>query len=235
MIYRFTLNVANDDMMLRIQRLIMMRGTLLQVEKMPDDGSDVIDVPTIAPHLRNDEKIIRNQEIVDKYFADPKANSSEKLAIEYGLSRERVCQILRRSNAIATAKERKEAVKGAYDDLRQQLTETAKQEYEQKITEALDLMRQGKSMRQAAIAVGFQAHSNFSNVLANRAKVLGIPMFHGPHRDFEPRKAKVRELWEQGLPVYKIVAKLRDDGADKTINENWVYANMPELKKGRWP
>src|SRR5262249_51934686 len=83
-----------------------------------------------------DNKPHRNQEIIDKYFVE--GRSSVELAAEYGVSRERICQILRRVNAIAHAKERR------------------RKDYDAKLDEALALLREQKmSQLRAAALVGF--------------------------------------------------------------------------------
>lgn len=182
--------------------------------------------------IRSLETAARNQRIIDDYTADPKANSSVKLAERYGLSRERICQILRPVNAIATAQERRETARLANAAARERIKEETLAAWEARLAEALEHVRAGKSIRQAARLVGMLSSSHFTNTLNKRVKLEGIPVILGPHRDFSQRKIWVKELVDQGNSAHRAVAILRAS-KDPTLNYSWIAGHMPEVIKRR--
>lgn len=126
----------------------------------------------------------RNQEIIAKYTADPKANSTPRLGAEYGLSRERICQILRSVNAIGTAQGRYDVAKESLAETKATIKQETKVLWENKLAEAQELVRGGQSTRSAAASVGFDKHGNFTNILNKRCRLAGIPINSGRHKDF---------------------------------------------------
>jgi len=175
------------------------------------------------------KKTARNAEMVALYEADPKANSSEKLAARYGISRERVCQILRISNSIGMAQERRAVAREALAEESKRIRDEAAASLNENLDRAVALCRDGMSMRQAAASLGFKMHSAFVNTLGARLRELGIPLSTGRHRDFSERRKRVLALSREGKSVPEIVRQLRSDG-DAHINEPWVYNNVPEAR-----
>lgn len=226
---RFTVLVADDAVAERLIHIIGKRATILVMETLPDrDG--VIGLPTVDASDHNQPEYLRNQDIIEKYNVDPIANSSGKLAVEYGISRERVCQILRPTNLISTYRARREAAREAIEDESGIIKDAAITEFKNNIDKAIVLMRGGMSQRKASAALGYQPTSSFCNTLGSRAKELGLKKFHGRHhRDFEGRKSRVLELSAAGLRVREIVTKMRAED-DPVIHAGRIYKHAPEAR-----
>lgn len=226
-IYKFTLEAASDKIFAHCVQIILRWGRILHVEYVDGPVAVQEELPIRKPHVQT--KTARNEEIIAKYTTDPKTNSSCKLAEEYGVTRERICQILRRVNAIGNAQARLEAAREAIADAKAKLKADTQTALDAKVGEVLELVRQGKSIRQACMTVNLEPYSNFVNIIGKRVKLAGIEVQHGRHRDFSERKARVRALVAEGLSVPKIVERLRAS-TDPRIHKTWVYTNMPEAK-----
>lgn len=168
-------------------------------------------------------KEMRNEEIVEKYKAGA---SSVELAKEYGVSRERICQFLRKDNVIATKQQRnalaREMAKADVEARKAQF----KAERQEKIDAALALVRQGKSLREAGAEIGLTHYEG--NILQIERKRAGIVLKHGRWRDFGPRKARIRELYDQGKGRAEIIRTLRAEG--DPLHDYWLRDNCADLK-----
>jgi len=174
----------------------------------------------------------RNAEIIAKYAEDPKVNSSEKLGKKYGISRERVCQILRPANVIANAQERRAVAKEALKEASKKIRQDTMEAMETKLLQAMELVRGGMSERQAAGTVGLLKRGTFVNTLNKRCRLAGIPVGHGKHKDNTQRRARINAFVAANPKASpeQIVRALRGP-EDPTLYTNWIYVNMPELKR----
>lgn len=230
--YRFVLRVCDERAALKLQGLLLKHGaSILMVETLPDvDGGPPAAAPIteVPPSTHGNTKFVRNQEIIDKYVADPVGNSCPKLAKEYGLSAERIAQILRRPNVIAGAQARRQAAREALAAQKDELSAEARAVMEQALERGIELVRGGMSISAAAAACGYSTHT-FANNLGSKCRALKITLTHSRWQDFTERKARVRALAAEGLSVPKIVDRLRA-GPDPRMNAVWIYRNMPEVK-----
>lgn len=173
----------------------------------------------------------RNTEIVRKYTSNPKKYSSEALAQEYHISRERICQILRRNNTIETVRVRRQIAVTAAKEASKQVKAEADVLWEQRMQEAIRKVRdENISYRQAAIAVGMEGHSNFTMALNRRAHLAGVHSKRGRWLHRTDRIAKVVAAHNEGLSIPAIVKKLRAEGDDH-LYEQWVYRYFPSYIK----
>lgn len=190
-------------------------------ELMRAYGSRVVHVAPVTAHVPLHE---RDAAILRRYLEE--GASTVDLEHETGLSRERVCQILRRFGAIELKRERRRQVRDRLKRAAERERDATRRAREERLARALELMRQGSSARAASLREGLMPGE--TNLLLVRAREHGVPINYGRHRDFSERRRLVRELHAEGLPRARIVSLLRK--SDKTINEFWIVRNMPELK-----
>lgn len=168
----------------------------------------------------------RNKKIIAEYQA---GDSSVVLEKRYGISRERICQILRVDNVIGNAQARKEAAKEALSSATSKLKAETAALWDSKLKEALDLVKAGSSCRSAATQVGMKGHSQFTSLLGKRARAEGMVLRHGPQQNWDKRKERVVKLWDKGYSIPQIVRKLRET-TEPTINDPWVYRTFPSFR-----
>lgn len=213
------------------QLSVFWEGTLPElVAQLTQSGVTVFSVTQGEPEERVKTNA-RDAEILAKYTADPKKHSSVKLGIEYGISRERVCQILRRSNALSYERERREL---AQRDLVEENAKV-KKENEEAAQAVLDrtvaiIQAEGLSIRKALRKQGLPLHSNLSNLVAKQLKKLRYKHGHSRWQDFTVRKARVEALLKEGFNINQIVRKMRSSGEDPRINAQWVYNQIAILE-----
>lgn len=146
-----------------------------------------------APDPRTD--VVRNEQIITEY------NSGVPVTVlgdKHNITRGRVCQILRPGNHISRLQERRRLAREELQNAADQARAEVKAKRERQIAEAIELVRQGLSIRQAAKQVTGVAHSLFANLVGSRCKQLGIQVQFGRHRSFEREKQRARELREAG-------------------------------------
>lgn len=171
----------------------------------------------------------RDAEIARLYQEDPRANSSEKLAQRYGISRERVCQVLRRNNIIEHVGERRRAAKEALQEETAAIRAQVKADFDAKVERALEKIKGGMSVRSAAHEVGFEKHSPTTLLLGRLCKQRGIKIVTGRWRDFSERKERIRKMVvDEGKTIAEACRILRAEG-DARLHVQWIYNNMPDL------
>ncbi len=158
--------------------------------------------------------------------------SSGELAKKYSVSRERICQILRRSNAIAHKRERHAAAKEALAAEIAEIKKAAKDERDARIDRAIQIVRNGFSKGHAAREVGLTIHE--TNLLRARCRQLKIPCLFGKWRDFSGKGARVRELRGQQMTWKEINKICMSENLGKVTSE-WVQRNLPDLIKSQRP
>lgn len=174
----------------------------------------------------------RNAEIVRLYTLDPRKYSATALGKTFGITRERVCQILRRVNAIGLAQERRALAKELLEAEKATARAAIANEWEERLAVAVELVRKGMACRQASMAVGMQAHSTFTNALRKKAQLLGLGLSHSRWRDFSERIAKMQGLLDRGHSVNSAVNVLRAEG-DRTIHYAWARRHFPSYLRPR--
>lgn len=156
--------------------------------------------------------------------------NSQQLADRYGITRERVCQILRRSNAIEHRAERRKIIGQAIAEETEALRDAARAEWEEKIARAVELVKDGESLAEAGRITGLTR--NKVNYLSYVCKQAGIETKHGRWRDHEPKIARVRELRAQGNTWDVIGAVCTEEGLGP-VNGTWVSHHCPDLVRPR--
>lgn len=172
-------------------------------------------------------KIIRNEEIVKKYKA---GSSTVKLAQEYGVSRERICQLLRGDNIIATVNQRRQLAREGLKEQAQEIRNRAKEERAARLQRAVELVKEGRSRRQAGASAGLSPTEQ--NLLITACRLQGLKSTHGRWRDLSEREARVRSLHAEGKGLAETVAILREEG-DKTANTHWIQGHCADLNFNR--
>jgi hypothetical protein len=171
----------------------------------------------------------RDRAIVTKYEA---GSSTPFLALEYNLTRERVCQILRRSNTIELVKGRRRLAQRVIAEEAAEIKATAKAQYKAKIEAAVELVRKGESVRQATNKIFNRGyHTQFNYAVGAACRAAGVGFNHGRHRDFTYRKKRLLDLIGSGMSVAEAIKIMRAEGSK--IYYNWVYSNMPEMIRSR--
>jgi hypothetical protein len=171
----------------------------------------------------------RNQAWI-KAYEDGTSNASQ-LAKEAGVSRERVCQILRPHKVIEKRAERRKKVQEAMSEEFERLKQETKENQRKKFEPGFELVRQGQSFSGAALSIGITAMQE-QRVFIIACKALGLKMHTSRWADFSDRRRRCEELSAQGHSVASMVKLMRANG-DPKVHENWVYANLPHLRKGR--
>ena len=234
-IFNIRFRVSNP---FRALRQLSKFGTILGYEMEPGSEPDAGDAEPAEigdprgrgrPPGTSPENADRDAEIVALYQSDPKVNNSQNLANRYGISRERVCQVLRRKNIIEHVRERRNAAREAMQDETAAIRDATKAEVNARIERAIDAVKSGMSIRKALIAEGFGNHTHIATVVSRMAQQRGIKIENGRHRDFSKRRKRVMELFNEGLSIPKIVEKMRNED-DPKINEAWVYRCMPDVR-----
>lgn len=184
-------------------------------------------VPTKRPvgRPRTPENVARNAEIVEKYKS---GLSTVTLAAEYGVSRERICQLLRKDNVIATKQQRDRLARETLKRDAQHVKDQAREDRARKISRALELVREGKAQREAGATVGLT--SNEQNLLSLACREAGLEQRYGRWRDFSARNSRVRELHAQGMTLGKVISTLRAEGDN--VCRDWIIRRCADL---RWP
>lgn len=219
------------------QLSVLWEGTLPElVAQLAQAGVTVFSVTQGEPEERVKTNA-RDAEILAKYTADPKKYSSVKLGIEYGISRERVCQILRRSNALSYHQERRELARRDMQEEKSKVQQENKERVQALVDKASKLIaEEGLSIRTALIRMGQKPHSHLGKLVATHLTNLGHKHKWGRHRDFSERLEKVEALLLQGMTVHAIVEHLRRNG-DPTIYYQWIVSriSVKELRKQKEP
>lgn len=176
-------------------------------------------------YTRSNSQEERNRSWIAAYEAG-ESNASE-IARANGVSRERVCQILRPMRVIEKRIERQRLVNEALAEESVRLKQETKERLALKLAPALELVRGGQSIRSAGLSLGFSQSE--INILGDKCRAEGIKTVHGRHRDMSERLIRCEALFASGLSVAQIVEKMRTDG-DPTIHPNWFYSNLPHLR-----
>jgi len=162
----------------------------------------------------------RNAEIIQKY---KDGATGEAIAQEYGITRERVFQILRPFNLPNLKAEQKRLAREAVEAERETIIAEMKASRAADIERALEIVRAGGSRNDAIRATGLPVH-----LVHKVCGDAGLPNKHGRwrrEREFEERKARIRALRAEGKTWKQIGTSLH----------HWAVCHMPELIRARRP
>lgn len=167
----------------------------------------------------------RNQQWCDLYRA---GQSVQQIVDQFGVTRERVCQILRIENLIALKWQRNRLAAELDAEEREKIRD-ARAAQEENI---LALVRDGGSHSEVAVKLGIKtsrvAHVCYRHKVANGR--------HGRWRDFTARINRLRELIEGGHSINAALAIRSQEEGQKQIGYQWLQRNIPELcNKHRCP
>lgn len=167
-------------------------------------------------------KIDRNETWCQMY-RDGK--SGQEIADAYGVTRERVYQILRRGNLIERRVQRRQLAKEMIAQDRLDVR-AAKDELDAKLVE---LVQSGLSIATAAGKVGFTVPQ-----AVYVCKKAGAVSLHGRWHDFSERKARFTQLVEAGVSVNR-AREIVGSEEGREIGYEWVWKNCPQLIKKNRP
>lgn len=188
-------------------------------------------VPAVAAltrksHAPREKTRQRDEQVKARYLA---GENTPALADAFGLSRERICQILRRDDLIDAKAERRRLGKElVLENIEAVKAENAAR-LQEKLERGISLVRAGSSYRAAAIAVDGACYSYFANLLAASCKKAGIKNNHGRHdRDYTWRRERVRQLAAEGYTINRTVEIMRGEG--DRIFSNWIYEHCKDVQ-----
>lgn len=174
------------------------------------------------------KKIIRNTEIIEKYKAGASVGT---LGNEYGVTRERICQILRPHNLTNLKAEQKRIAREETEAEREAIIAGLKAARENAIEQAVEIVRAGGSRNDAIRVTGLPVY-----LVQQACKDAGLPHYHGRwHReaDNERRRIRARELRAAGKTWAEIKAITAAEGDQ--IDMNWVARHCADLMGTRQP
>lgn len=171
-------------------------------------------------------KTARDRELVARYEAGENTPALEKA---FDISRERVCQILRRSNTIELRRERRQAASEAQAEELAKIRAESKASYQAKISKAVELVRSGLSYRQARMRAfdDWANHTHDDATVAAACKAAGLHQTHGRHRDLSGRRAKLVELRGKGFSMTEAIRFMRAEGGK--IYRMWIITHCPDI------
>ena len=156
--------------------------------------------------------------------------NSQRLADKYGVTRERICQILRRTNTIEHRAERRRIEKETIENEATELRTKAKAEFDQRLAAAIELVRSGSPLNKASRQVGLPPKSN--SYLGLECKKAGVSTVYGPWRDYGPKIVRVRELRGEGHTWADISSICISEGLGPVVGA-WPHNNVPDLMTKR--
>lgn len=167
-----------------------------------------------GPYNRGRPNMAERDKAICEAYTNGKGNATS-LGKEYGLTRERVCQILRRQNLIELVVERKKLAREIIAD--DKVAEKAAVLAKLKHGEAL--VAEGKSISAAAVEANV-APAILQNYMKRHSKVKSL---HGRWRDFQPRIDRFLALRKAGHTMVGAIQIMNAEG-DK-IHSAWVYTH----------
>lgn len=171
---------------------------------------------TWAPLTSANAKTDRN-EVWCQLYRDGK--SCGDIADMYGVSRERVCQILRRANLIEHRAQRRRLARELLEEDKA-AARAAKAALESQL---IELVRGGQSIASAAAALGFT-----KPVACYICAKHGIASTYGRHRSFAGRIARLTELVEAGRSLHQALETISAEEGRK-VAYTWAWRHCPEL------
>lgn len=188
-----------------------------------------VEPPPLDPPPAHNRKSVRNEKICEEYTA---GSNSIALAKKYDITRERVCQILRKKNIIEHRKERRDAAKEALAEETSAIRDAAKKMFQGELSAAVEIVRGGSSYLDAMRQIGWKPNSSCQAALISACKSAGIKSLHGRWRDFGPTEARARELRAQGKTWDAVCNTLSAEGHG-SISTQWIHSHLPDLIRGR--
>lgn len=143
----------------------------------------------------------------------------------YGVSSERVCQILRPTGLIEQKEQRRELAKELIEQDRAAVL-ADRAELAQKI---VALVKSGKSITTAAAEIGITSYTA-TYICAKH----GLTSQHGRWRDFSARAERLRSLVAAGHSLAKAL-KIAGAEEGRIIAYQWAVRHVPELQNKRQP
>lgn len=158
----------------------------------------------------------RNALWCDMYRA---GKTAQQIGDEYGVTRERVCQILRKENVIAHKAQRRQLANELIEQDREEVR-AQKRRLEQQV---MDIVKAGASCATAAAQCGIDTPRAIYICKKN-----GVESQHGRWHDFSERVARIKHHLEAGMTVSAAIAA-RAAEENRKIGYQWFYRNHPEL------
>lgn len=167
-----------------------------------------------APRPRRRPKTDRNAQIIEKY---KNGASAEQIGSEYGITRERICQILRPHNLTNIKAEQKRIAREFVEAERSKIVDQIKSTRAGAVAEAVAIVRNGGSRNDAVRRTGLPVH-----VVHSACNQAGLPHRHGRWAreiEFQKRMDLIRTMRAEG--------KLWNEIGHS--HYSWAVRNMPEI------
>jgi hypothetical protein len=171
-----------------------------------------------APRRRARPKGDRNAAIIEKYKNGASVN---QIGTEYGVTRERVCQILRPHNLTNIKLEQRRVARELAESEREAIKEKMKGDRAAQVAAAIEIVRAGGSRNDAVRQTGLPVH-----LVLDACDKAGLPRHHGRWKreaEFQDRIKQIREKREQGKTWEEI----------GRAEYSWAIRHMPDVKSGR--
>jgi Homeodomain-like domain len=180
------------------------------------------------PANKPPEILMRDSEVVRRYLA---GENAQALADAFKVSRERICQILRRDNIIEHRNERKREARDALKAEADTIKSEAKAETEAKSAKVVEAVRSGMSLARAGRLVGWTP-----GIAARACERVGLTVrMHGRWKrdDYPARFERIRELRAAGATLNAICDTLKAEG--NSCSPTWLYNHWQEIWPGTLP
>lgn len=171
-----------------------------------------------------DRPIIINRNLSMAHDYEIEGLSLIDLAKKHGITRERVCQILRPAGIIESRGERNRIAREEAQAESQAIKAKFKADRAAKLAEVVHLVKQGYSINEAA-----RRHPGLpKNLYAQAVKDAGVVSRHGRWRDQSKKVARARELRKARMSWIAISDQLKVEGFGG-IYPAWVDRHCPDL------
>lgn len=171
-----------------------------------------------APRRECRPQADRNVEIIRKYKS---GDSVITLASEYGVTRERICQILRPHNLTNIKREQRRVAREVVEAERSMIVAQFNYARAEAIAQAVEIVRGGGSRNDAIRQTGLPPH-----VVLAACDQAGLPRRHGRWKresEFQERAARIRAMRAEGKTWSEIGPS----------HYSWAVRHMPEVMGSR--
>jgi hypothetical protein len=214
---------------MRAERPVTTLGALAKKYGMTYQNANGICQGITGPRAGQNGNWIDNTRTTDMIAKYEAGRTLQSIGEEYGVSRERVRQLLAPS-AITKKKKFVAVLQHAEaEKLKQEIQTQYKQELNEKLQKGMATVKTGASIAEAARTVGL-----LPNVLRLACKTAKVKSLHGRWRDNAAIKIRVRELRGLGLTWAQVIKQFNGEGTAH-ISKHWICNHTADLIKGHKP
>lgn len=183
-------------------------------QTLRQDGVSVADIRPLRERREHPAFSERNKDIIEKYKS---GLSAEQIGQEYGITRERVCQIIRPLLLPQLKAERARLAREALAAETAAITEEVKAERKAQIERAVQLVRDGASRNEAARQTGL-----LISQIQIACKAAGLPHLYG-------KWGRVPELEQRAKDIRRQRAEGKTWDEIGQSNYAWAVRHLPDI------